>query len=131
MELILSLVSLAALAGFALLLARRTALPAPSAPFVALCGTMLWFAVAGMLGVLVPAGWVYFGLAAVAWGLSFAPVGRKNPLSALNVPGFTAFWVLAAALLAFFAWRQPMFSTWDEFSFWGTAAKIVKTSGDL
>lgn len=131
MELILSLVSLAALAGFALLLARRTALPAPSAPFVALCGTMLWFAAAGMLGVLVPAGWVYFGLAAAAWGLSFAPVGRKNPLAALNVPGFTAFWVLAAALLAFFAWRQPMFSTWDEFSFWGTAAKIVKTSGDL
>ena len=131
MELILSLVSLAALAGFALLLARRTALPAPSAPFVALCGTMLWFAAAGMLGVLVPAGWVYFGLAAAAWGLSFAPVGRKNPLAALNVPGFTAFWVLAVALLAFFAWRQPMFSTWDEFSFWGTAAKIVKTSGGL
>ena len=131
MELFFSLVSLAALAGFALLLARRTTLPAPLAPFAALCATMLWFAVAGMLGVLVPAGWVYFVLAAGAWVLSFAPVGHKAPLSALNVPGFTAFWVLAAALLVFFAWRQPMFSTWDEFSFWGTAAKIVKTSGNL
>lgn len=131
MELFFSLVSLAALAGFALVLARRTALPAPLAPFAALCATMLWFAAAGMLGVLVPAGWVYFVLAAGAWVLAFAPVGHKMPLSALNVPGFLAFWVLSAALLVFFAWRQPMFSTWDEFSFWGTAAKIVKTSGDL
>ena len=131
MELFFSLVSLAALAGFALVLARRTTLPAPLAPFTALCATMLWFALAGMLGVLVPAGWLYFVLAAGAWVLAFAPVGHKTPLSALNVPGFLAFWVLAAALLVFFAWRQPMFSTWDEFSFWGTAAKIVKTSGDL
>ena len=131
MELFFSLVSLAALAGFAVLLTRRTALPAPLTPFVALCATMLWFAAAGMLGILVPAGWVYFLLAVGAWVLAFAPVGRKNPLSALNAPGFLAFWVLAAALLVFFAWRQPMFSTWDEFSFWGTAAKIVKTSGHL
>ena len=56
MELFFSLVSLAALAGFALVLARRTTLPAPLAPFTALCATMLWFALAGMLGVLVPAG---------------------------------------------------------------------------
>ena len=90
MELVLSLVSLAALGGYALLLVRRTALPAPLAPFTALCATMLWFAAAGMLGVLVPAGWVYFVLAAGAWVLAFAPVGHKAPLSALNVPGFTA-----------------------------------------
>lgn len=131
MELLLSLVSLAALAGFAVLLARRTALPAPLAPFTALCGVMLLLALGGMVGLLVPAGWLCFALAAGAWVLAFAPVGRKNPVSVLAAPGFLAFWVLAAALLVFFAWRQPMYSTWDEFSFWGTAAKIVKTSGAL
>ena len=128
MELLLSLVSLAALAGFAVLLARRTSLPAPLAPFTALCGVMLFLALGGMVGLLVPAGWLCFALAAAAWVLAFAPVGRKNPVSVLAAPGFVAFWVLAAALLVFFAWRQPMYSTWDEFSFWGTAAKIVKRS---
>lgn len=131
MELLLSLVSLAALAGFAVLLARRTSLPAPLAPFTALCGVMILLALGGMAGLLVPTGWLCFALAAGAWVLAFAPVGRKNPVSVLAAPGFVAFWVLAAALLVFFAWRQPMYSTWDEFSFWGTAAKIVKTSGAL
>ena len=130
MELLCSYLSLAALAGFAVLLARRTGLPAPLAPFAALCATMVWFSAAGMLGVLAAAGWLYFVLAAAAWALAFRP-GAKQPASALKAPGFAAFFVLSAALLAFFAWRQPMFSTWDEFSFWGTAAKIVKTSGDL
>lgn len=128
MELLLSLVSLA---GFAVLLARRTSLPAPLAPFTALCGVMILLALGGMAGLLVPTGWLCFALAAGAWVLAFAPVGRKNPVSVLAAPGFVAFWVLAAALLVFFAWRQPMYSTWDEFSFWGTAAKIVKTSGAL
>lgn len=131
MELLLSLVSLAALAGFAVLLARRTSLPAPLAPFTALCGVMILLALGGMAGLLVPTGWLCFALAAGAWVLAFAPVGRKNPVSVLAAPGFVTFWVLAAALLVFFAWRQPMYSTWDEFSFWGTAAKIVKTSGAL
>lgn len=131
MELLLSLVSLAALAGFAVLLARHTSLPAPLAPFTALCGVMVFLALGGMAGLLVPTGWLCFALAAGAWVLAFAPVGRKNPVSVLAAPGFVAFWVLAAALLVFFAWRQPMYSTWDEFSFWGTAAKIVKTSGAL
>lgn len=131
MELLFSYLSLAALAGFAVLMVRRTALPAPLAPFAALCATMLWFSAAGMLGVLVPAGWAYFALAAAAWVLSVRPAGAKQPAAALGAPGFAAFFVLAALLLAFFAWRQPMFSTWDEFSFWGTAAKIVKTSGGL
>lgn len=131
MELLLSLVSLAALAGFAVLLARRTSLPAPLAPFTALCGVMILLALGGMAGLLAPTGWLCFALAAGAWVLAFAPVGRKSPVSVLAAPGFVAFWVLAAALLVFFAWRQPMYSTWDEFSFWGTAAKIVKTSGAL
>ena len=130
MELFYSYLSLAALAGFAVLMARRTKLPAPLAPFAALCATMVWFSAAGMLGVLAAAGWLYFVLAAAAWVLAFRP-GAKQPASALKAPGFAAFFVLSAALLAFFAWRQPMFSTWDEFSFWGTAAKIVKTSGGL
>lgn len=131
MELCFTLLSLAALAGWALLLARRTALPAPLAPFTALCALMLWFSAAGMLGVLVPAGWAFFALSAGAWALALVPGGRKSAFSALAEPGFAAFWVLAAALILFFAWRQPMYSTWDEFSFWGTAARIVKTSGQL
>ena len=110
MELFYSYLSLAALAGFAVLMARRTKLPAPLAPFAALCATMVWFSAAGMLGVLAAAGWLYFVLAAAAWVLAFR-TGAKQPASALKAPGFAAFFVLSAALLAFFAWRQPMFST--------------------
>ena len=135
MEWICTYLSLAALAGFALALVRRTGLPAPLAPFAALCATMLWFSAAGMLGVLVPAGWAWFALALAAWAAALAPAAGQKPgaavAAALRAPGVAALWVLAALLIAFFAWRQPMFSTWDEFSFWGTAAKIVKTSGGL
>lgn len=145
MELFFSFLSLAALAGLAVLLVRRAGLAAPLAPFTALCGTMLWLAAGGMLGVLRAAGWAYFVLAAAAWVLAFVPAGaadtarpagRRAGLSLarpapLAAPGFAAFFVLAAGWLVFFALRRPMFSTWDEFSFWGTAAKIVKDSDGL
>ena len=131
MALLYSLLSLAALAAFSLAAARFARLPAPAAPFAALCAVMLWLSAGGMLGVLVPAGWALFALAAVCAALALAPAGRKAAREALAAPGFAAFFVLAAALLCFFAWRQPMFTTWDEFSFWGTAAKIVKESGRL
>ena len=131
MDLLYSLVSLAALGGFAALAARRTSLPAALAPFAAVCLVMVWLSAGGMLGLLVPAGWALFVLAAIAWALALAPAGAKKPLAALAEPGFLGFFVLAALLTAFFSARQPMYTTWDEFSFWGTAAKIVKTSGGL
>ena len=85
---------------FAALFARRTSLPAPLAPFAALCAAMVWFCAAGMLGVLIPAGWLFFALAAAAWVLAFVPAGAKQPAAALKEPGFAAFFVLSALLLA-------------------------------
>lgn len=131
MELFFSLLSLAALAGFAVLLVRRGRLAAPLAPFTALCGTMIWFSLGGMLGVLRAAGWAYFILAAAVWATCLVVRPDEEARAALRAPGFAAFWVLAAGILVFFAVKNPMFITWDEFSFWGTAAKIVKYSDGL
>ncbi len=131
MELFFTLLTLAALAGFAVLLVRRGLLAAPLAPFAALCGTILWFSLGGCLGILRAAGWAWFFLAAAAWGVSLWPKAAKESWAALRAPGFCAFWVLAAGLIVFFAVRQPMFLSWDEFSFWGTAGKIVKYTDAL
>ncbi|MDQ9761409.1 hypothetical protein RFZ45_21540, partial [Acinetobacter baumannii] len=34
-------------------------------------------------------------------------------------------------LALFLAWQQPMPTQWDEFSFWATAAKVVKNNDAL
>lgn len=46
-------------------------------------------------------------------------------------PGVVLFILFSLGITFWFAYRQPMFSTWDEFSFWGTAHKLVKINEAL
>lgn len=136
MEILNVLISLLALFGLGAFLTLRCRLPGALAPLGGLALVSLWFTLAGMAGVLRPAGWVLlalgFGLGAVAFlPAKNGPAGLKNKLGEIFTPGAALFWGLTLAFLVYFAVRQPLFSDFDEFSFWGTAAKLTKVNDTL
>lgn len=88
-----------------------------------------------------------------AWAVTQRPVGERPRASVLagqpagcqagglrgmirgcacrmSLPGLL-FWGGAALLLFYFAWLQPEFMNFDEYSFWGTAARLTSLNGRL
>ena len=53
------------------------------------------------------------------------PGSGRTALHSLITPGSTVFWALSLAFAVYFCIRQPLFADFDEFSFWGTAAKLT------
>ncbi|MGD9559007.1 MAG: hypothetical protein AB7V55_00180 [Oscillospiraceae bacterium] len=101
------------------------------APLCAVGSVVLWFTLGGCCDLLAPAGYVFYAAAALcaAWFIWRHAV-KKMPLPRLGF-GFGFFVVAACAFILLLGLRQPMFMNWDEFSFWGTAAKLTKLSGQL
>ncbi len=46
-------------------------------------------------------------------------------------PGALVFWILTISFALYFAVRKPMLGLYDEYSFWGTAAKLTSTQNVL
>ena len=134
MALLQLLPPLAALAGLCAFLTLRGRLPAALAPLAALSLTAGVLLLAGLADVLLPAAWA---LCALGWGLGAWALARTLPrqnrgaLRALVSPGAVLFWGGAAVLGVYFAVLQPEFLNFDEYSFWGTAAKLTSLSGRL
>lgn len=124
------LLALASLLVVALFIIDKGVKPA-LAPLTVVCATSLYFSVFGCLGLLVAGGWVYFSLAALALGyLVYKYIIKKASLPKLDY----GFWFFAFASLAVILvlWiRDPRFVEFDEFSFWGTAAKLMKIFNEL
>lgn len=119
------LITFAALVAVALLLAER-GINSAAAPLAAVCATVLFFTVLGFFGGLQAAGWLYhiLALAAVGW-LVWRWAVKKEKMPSLGI-GFW-FFVLGGLGIIVLLWaKQPMFFSWDEFSTWGTAAKLTK-----
>lgn len=123
-------ISFAALMALCVFFCLRCAMHPSLAPLASLSATMVWFSVAGMAGLLVPMGWTYFALAAVAGVAGLWRADRKK-LAGLLQPGFCLFVGLALVFGVYLAVRQPVVAVWDEMSFWGTAAKITKLDNEL
>lgn len=102
-----------------------------TAPLLAVCATMLYFTLAGVLGLLVPAAWAFYMLAAGLCAFSLIKNRPKKLLQNLLCPGFLLFFAMGLLALFYLAARQPLFSEWDEFTFWGIAPKLVKQNGAL
>ena len=103
------------------------------APLTALGCITLWLTGAGVAGLLMPGMIVCL---AVCFGLGvWAVWPRKNrpapDFKQLFTPGSMLFWGMALLFAVYFAIRQPMFHDFDEFSFWGTAAKLTCTNHQL
>ncbi len=103
-------------------------------PLLAISTIVLYFTIAGIANCLIVAGWLfYIGCFALA---GFAVwKNRQRPLrqtAALFItPGFLLFAGAGLVLLLYLGLRQPVFSDWDEFTLWGTAAKLMKLNNQL
>lgn len=124
------MVTFAALAAMCLFLHTKTELPSGATPLIALCGTMVWYSVMGSVHLLAPAGAVWFA-AALGAGVWLWLRRARVRLRAFFSPAMVYFLLASLAVITVFAIRRPVFSEWDEFSFWGIAAKVVKTENQL
>ncbi|MEG3073195.1 MAG: hypothetical protein RR867_03120 [Ruthenibacterium sp.] len=122
LQTILPFAALCALCAF---VAYRFHLSGAFMPLLMTCGTMLYLVFSGYLGLLRPAVWLYLlcGAAAVFY---LAAHAKKGGFQKVFAPGFVLFCAVGVGLILLFAVRQPMMQEWDEFSLWGTAAKLTK-----
>lgn len=123
------LAGLASLAALSLFLAWFLRRSSSLMPLVAVACAMVFFTLAGCLGLLYVAGWVWYALCAA--GFVAVLVSQKGRFWKLATPGFVFFVVAGVLVVALFAFTQPMLTQWDEFTFWGTAAKATSGAGEL
>lgn len=140
--------ALTAIFGLCVFFTLRAGLHAALAPLCTLSVYTTVLTLTGVAGVLYPAALALYGVswALGGWALAAAvrarraapvpaptaPAGEPRCLMArLLPPGALVFWLLAISFALYFAWRQPMFSQYDEYSFWGTAAKLTSTQDVL
>lgn len=123
------LVMLAALFGMSAVLARRAGVGSAAAPLAALALAELVLLASGLLGVLRPAGLALAVLGLLGGGLEAALAKKKGQgcpfAAALESPAAKLFWAAALALAAGLWLLRPEFLNFDEYSFWGTAAKLT------
>ena len=129
------LLMLLALFGLSVILVRRTGVGPAAAPLAALALAELVLLAGGLLQILPLAGLVL--LLGGIWGMTAEGVlarraGRPDPdQAALDHPAAKVFWVLAVVLALYFARLQPDFLNFDEYSSWGTAAKLMADNDQL
>ena len=129
------LLMLLALFGLSAILVRRTGVGPAAAPLAALSLAALVLLAGGLLNALPLAGLVL--LLGGIWGMTAEGVlarraGRPDPdQAALDHPAAKVFWALAVVLAVYFARLQPDFLNFDEYSFWGTAAKLMADNDQL
>ncbi len=117
--------ALAALLVLALFYAER-GIKSALAPLCAVCSAGLLTVLFGLFGQLFLGAALVYGLAAVAAGyLLYRFAVQKKALPHLQL-GFWMFLLASVLMLTMFSLREPMFLTWDEFSTWGTSAKLMK-----
>ena len=122
MTAVLMLLVLCAVGCLSVLLSARTRCAPSAAPAVVLGGGMVLLSLAGCAGLLRAGGWLFFAAAAAAAVLEIKNKGR-GLRRALQSPGFVLFLAGGAFFILLFAVRRPMFYQWDDFTFWGSAAK--------
>ena len=120
---------LLSLAAFSLFLSHILKRSASLMPLVTVSVCILWFTLWGSLGLLPLGGWLWYLGAAAALG--FLLHKQRKQVLHLLTPGFVLFLVFSALFIVLFLITRPMLSQWDEFVVWGTAAKVVKQSGQL
>lgn len=101
------------------------------APLAVCTATALWFTLFGCMGQLLLGGWLYYLLAACAGGIVVWEIVVKKQ-NTIKISYGLLFFVFFSLLFMGLLWaREPMFTTWDEFSFWGTAGKLTKLNNEL
>lgn len=120
-------IALLAVLAIALFFVMRFRLNAAVAPFFAISLIVVWLCLTGMLNLLVPAVWavLIFALFCLVWifGIKKTPV--MEILQSFFTPGMVFFISVSVAFYIALRIRNPYFTHWDEYSFWGTSMKAV------
>lgn len=114
---------------FCIFLIKKLNVPSGLAPLAVLSCTLLYFTLAGCLGILSFSVWIYFALAIGCGVISLVFKGKSS--NALLSPAFLLFLISSVGLLCLLAARKPFFNEWDDFSLWGTAAKMTVETNTL
>lgn len=120
-------ISLAAIVAICLFVTVRFKANSAWTPFFVVAFITLFSCYLGTLNLLVPA--IYLVLAFAVFSLVYVFILKRKDLKANLLsflsPGMVFF--IASSIFFFFALQKEnaAFSVWDEFSFWGTAAKNV------
>ncbi len=120
------IVTLLVITCFSLFLTRKCGLDVTVTPFVTLSGIMFFLTAAGICDLLVPGVIVIYAAAAACLCCTvWADRRQLKKLLEVFQPGYVFF--IAATLFFWFVLksRNAGFRVWDEFSFWGVAAKAV------
>ncbi len=101
------------------------------APLASLSTAVVFLMLFGVAGLL-PAGAICLLFCSFALaGYSVVKTRGKIVRKCLKNVGFGLFLIFGIGALLWFGLRQPLFSQWDEFSFWGTVVKMMKLQGEL
>ena len=120
------IVTLLVITCFSLFLTRKCGLDVTVTPFVTLSGIMFFLTAAGICDLLVPGVIVIYAAAAACLCCTvWADRRQWKKLLEVFQPGYVFF--IAATLFFWFVLksRNAGFRVWDEFSFWGVAAKAI------
>lgn len=125
---------LLALAGGCAFLRKKYQLAAGVCPLAVLSVALCLLGFAGMAGLLNPVLWLLqlLGWGLLAWyGVQLARQGGAALAWRGESLGRLLFWGGAVFLLLRLAWLRPELLNFDEYSFWGTACKLMTLSGKL
>ena len=121
------IITLVVIIGLSLLFIKRFSLNAAMAPFASISAAVLTLILFGVFNLMIVG--VVAVYAAAAFGLWYALWCKRDELRTTAAQFFTPGMVFFLVCFAFFgiylAIKSPHFVVWDEFSFWGIAAKTV------
>ena len=115
------------------LLTSRAKIKSGIAPVIVMCTTVMYAILFGTLDLLFPAMVGYYVFVVFALGYTiYRERGRaKEFMREFFTPSILFFIVVCVLMTLLFATKQPIFREWDEFSFWGTSAKLIKINDRL
>ncbi|MDD3428628.1 MAG: hypothetical protein PHG02_01315, partial [Oscillospiraceae bacterium] len=131
------ILALAALCCYCLFFTKIFGVNSARTPFLVLCGTIFWLSLWGCFNLLLAGTAFYFLGAAVAAGYVLYTAKKTPPALGAKAspsfisPGMLFFLAFSIFITLLLALQNPLFTEWDEFSFWGTAAKVVKQQNTL
>lgn len=122
--------SLLAVVLFGFAIWKKADITPGATPIISVTGlvcVVIFFSMVGMLKVGV---FFSYALALLAFVLAVLDDNGKK-IQGYFTPSVVIFLGFSCLLLIILKTNSPMMSQWDEFSFWGTAAKLIKERGAL
>ncbi len=120
-----------ALFGYMLFLAEKTELPRPVLPFAILTASSIWLLPFGMASMLFTGAIIWCGMGVAALAAVIIQKRYQIALEKIYHPALLLFTFVSLGIWGIFATTQPMFSQWDEFTFWGAAIQRTITQDVL